>query len=287
MRLIVRAFFLAALLAAVSGIDTRARADEATTAAASSSEKYPQAIEDNSYFIEEAYNQENRVVQHISNFTYFRSPVRSLGYSFTQEWPVRGQRHQFSYTVPYTVQGDGLGQGLGDVMLNYRLQLTGHDAAVTMAPRVSLILASGDEEKGIGSGANGLQLNFPMSKRLSAGLVVHANAGATVLLSAKGTTGAGGQIEKNLWSYNVGGSVIGLLTPSFNLMLETVALTSNDFDEQGQIERSTETVISPGFRYAINRGSLQIVPGFALPVSITSERTRVGAFLYLSFEHPF
>ncbi len=35
---------------------------------------YPPAIEDNSFFIEEAYNQENRVVQHISNAVYSRRP---------------------------------------------------------------------------------------------------------------------------------------------------------------------------------------------------------------------
>lgn len=285
--LILRTLFLGAVVTAVPGVDPLTHADEAFSSDGSSTEQYPLAIEDNSYFIEEAYNQETRVVQHISNFAYFRSPVRSLGYSFTQEWPVHSQRHQLSYTIPYMTQGDGLGNGFGDVMLNYRYQLSGHDAAVTMAPRVSLLFASGDEEKGLGSGANGLQFNFPMSKRLSAGLVVHANAGATVLVSAKGETSAGGEIKENLWTYNLGGSVIGLLTPSFNVMLEAVSLFSDDFNEQGLVKRSTETIFSPGFRYAISRGSLQIVPGFALPVSITSEATRVGAFFYLSLEHPF
>lgn len=285
--LLFRALLLGTIAAAAPGVDPVARAEEAVSSAGSSTGKYPQAIEDNSYFIEEAYNQETRVVQHISNFTYFRSPARTLGYSFTQEWPVRSQRHQLSYTIPYITQGDGLGNGIGDVLLNYRYQLSGHDAAVTTAPRVSLVFASGDEAKGLGWGANGLQFNFPMSKRLSAGLVVHANAGATVLLAAKGETSAGGEIKENLWTYNVGGSVIGLLTPKFNVMLEAVSLFSDDFDNQGQVKRNTETIVSPGFRYAVNRGSLQIVPGFALPVSITSEKTRVGAFFYLSLEHPF
>ena len=57
------------------------------------------AIVDNSFLIEEAYNQERGVVQHISTFS------RAVGttnwvYAFTQEWPVRGQRHQLSYTIP-------------------------------------------------------------------------------------------------------------------------------------------------------------------------------------------
>lgn len=36
-------------------------------------QNYSKAIEDNSFFIEEAYNQESRVVQHIFNGYYFIS----------------------------------------------------------------------------------------------------------------------------------------------------------------------------------------------------------------------
>lgn len=246
-------------------------------------ETFPQAIEDNSFFVEEAYNQEDRVVQHISNAVYSREPIRSLGYSFTQEWPVGSQAHQFSFTIPYSFLGEGLGSGLGDVLINYRYQLTGHDAWITVAPRLSLILATGDEEEGFGAGANGLQFNLPMSKRISAHLVLHANAGATLLYGVDGA----GAVEKNLRAYNLGGSAIGLVTPRFNLMLETVALISDEFDPDGGIARSTETVVSPGLRYAINRGSLQIVPGIAFPVTFSDGETNAGAFFYLSLEHPF
>lgn len=246
-------------------------------------EAFPQAIEDNSFFVEEAYNQEDRVVQHISNAVYSREPIRSLGYSFTQEWPVGSQAHQFSFTIPYSFLGEGLGGGLGDVLINYRYQLSGHDAWITVAPTLSLILATGDEEEGFGAGANGLQFNLPMSKRVNAHLVLHANAGATVL---HGVDGAGA-VEKNLRAYNLGGSAIGLVTPRFNLMLETVALISDELDSDGGIARSTETVVSPGLRYAINRGSLQIVPGIAFPVTFSDGETNAGAFFYLSLEHPF
>src|SRR3970040_1411458 len=51
-------------------------------------------IEDNSYLIEEAYNQEEGVVQHISNGLYFRKPQRDFVYSFTQEWPLFVLEHQ-------------------------------------------------------------------------------------------------------------------------------------------------------------------------------------------------
>jgi hypothetical protein len=76
-------------------------------------------IADNSFLLEEAYNQEHRVVQHISTF------ARPFGggdwlYTFTQEWPVPAQRHQVSVTVP--VQTRGGSTGFGDVGLNYRFQ---------------------------------------------------------------------------------------------------------------------------------------------------------------------
>ena len=44
-------------------------------------------IQDNSFLVEEAYNQEFGVVQHISSFTRFWDS-KDWNYSFTQEWPV-------------------------------------------------------------------------------------------------------------------------------------------------------------------------------------------------------
>jgi hypothetical protein len=55
-------------------------------------------IEDNSFLIEEAYNQEPGVVQHISNWQRSLRTSR-WNFSFTQEWPVPTQQHQFSYML--------------------------------------------------------------------------------------------------------------------------------------------------------------------------------------------
>ncbi|HET7042873.1 MAG TPA: hypothetical protein VFI13_12685, partial [Gemmatimonadales bacterium] len=43
-------------------------------------------LQDNSFLIEEAYNQEHRVLQHISTAELHHG---SALYSFTQEWPYR------------------------------------------------------------------------------------------------------------------------------------------------------------------------------------------------------
>ncbi len=57
-------------------------------------------IQDNSFLVEEAYNQEAGVVQHISTFTRFQESKDWI-YTFTQEWPVGGLKHQFSFTLPW------------------------------------------------------------------------------------------------------------------------------------------------------------------------------------------
>ena len=55
-----------------------------------------QALEDNSFLVEEAYNQPSREVQHI-----FTAEVHhgAQVYGFGQEWPLGGMRHQLSYTL--------------------------------------------------------------------------------------------------------------------------------------------------------------------------------------------
>ena len=74
-------------------------------------------IRDNSFLIEEAYNQEAGVVQHVSAFA--RSEGGAWLYSFTQEWPLGGIAHQLSYSLALVDPGPGLGAGLGDVALNW------------------------------------------------------------------------------------------------------------------------------------------------------------------------
>ncbi len=57
-------------------------------------------IADNSFFIEEAYNQEPGVVQHLVTLLAAGPAGKDLFLSITQEWPFRSQRHQVSYAVP-------------------------------------------------------------------------------------------------------------------------------------------------------------------------------------------
>ena len=149
-------------------------------------------IMDNSFFLEEAYNQEEGVVQHIFNGLYGWDKFsgvggRRLDFAFTQEWPAYGQAHQLSYMVPYAFvrEGGSWTDGFGDVLLNYRYQAYLDEKTLTaFAPRFSLVLPTGDESKGFGSGTTGFQWSLPFSTTFGDRVFAHANAGLTFLPNA-------------------------------------------------------------------------------------------------------
>jgi hypothetical protein len=117
-------------------------------------------IQDNSFLVEEAYNQERGVVQHISTFSRMWNS-KDWRYSFTQEWPgPRNWRHQFSYTLVGMHAGAfaGRGAGLGDTVFNYRYQVAGNgDSRFAFAPRMSVLLPAAF--RGSWNGAAGVQAN--------------------------------------------------------------------------------------------------------------------------------
>ena len=62
-------------------------------------------IKDNSFFIEEAYNQDQGVVQNIftvqHNWENDFGKSRALLFNFTQEIPLGSEQNQFSYSLPF------------------------------------------------------------------------------------------------------------------------------------------------------------------------------------------
>jgi hypothetical protein len=109
----------------------------------------------------------------------------------------------------------------------------------------------------------------------------------TITPSVSGTDGAGRDVTHTLTDWCLSGSVICCATSTFIVLVETVVNSSGGINGEGNVERSTETTISPGVRYAVNAGNLQIVPGIAVPVTFAEGERAVGALFYLSFEHPF
>lgn len=252
----------------------------------SSAPKQP-GIQDNSFLVEEAYNQNFGVVQHISSFTRFWNS-KDWVYTFTQEWPVPGdERHQLSYTLAFQHAGafPGSGSGIGDVLLNYRYQLVGSgDALVAFAPRLSLIFPTGDTSVGRGSGGFGVQTSLPMSVVLTQKLVSHWNAGATFVPHARDISGD----RAFTASYNLGQSFIWLAKPRLNFMLETVFANTQSVVAPDKTAWGRSLLVNPGIRWAYNfENGLQIVPGIAVPIGVGPSAGEKAILLYLSFEHPF
>lgn len=246
----------------------------------------PAPIQDNSFLVEEAYNQERGVIQHISTFTRLWAS-HAWAYTFTEEWPVPGhEKHQLSATLSMVSPGaPASGAGLGDSLLNYRYQLVGNgDTRLAVAPRLSLIAPSGKARLGRGSGGVGMQFNLPASVVLTRRLVTHWNAGATLIPSAANAAGDRARVA----GYNLGQSVVWLAHPRFNVLMETVWTASQSVAGPGRRENVRSLLLDPGIRWAHNlKGGLQIVPGIGIPIGVGPSAGERGVLLYLSFEHPF
>jgi hypothetical protein len=250
-------------------------------------------IEDNSFLIEEAYNQEPNVIQHIFTATYNNdSRARGWTFNFTQEWPVFSQDHQFSYSVPtyHFIDGADRIYGVGDILINYRYQaLYEDDSKPAFAPRFSLILPTGSRRRGTGDNVVGYQWNLPFSKKFGPRFAAHANFGLTYLPHVRALLDAGtGQLsaKRSLVSYNVGASAIYALYPRFHLMLEWIGNFEESINDAGRPVRAFKPILSPGFRTAVvNEEKLQIVLGAAMPVGLSRKADNHGAFLYFSVEH--
>ena len=239
-------------------------------------------IQDNSFLMEEAYNQEQGIVQHISTFRKHRGSS-DFDASFTQEWPIHSITHQLSYDLPLIRSARET--GLGDVRINYRYQLEGSGTTrLAVSPRLSVTLPTGDWKKGRGSGAAGIETMIPVSYVLSPLFTTHSNAGLAFTPDARNSAGA----RANSYALTLAQSLIVTAHPNIQFLVETVYTRDQIVIGQNSTEWTDDLVISPGVRGALNFASgLQIVPGLAVPLGAGPSRRDRSVFFYLSFEHPF
>ena len=239
-------------------------------------------IEDNSFLLEEAYNQGEREVQHI--FTFERDfDSKDWALALEQEWPLGSQAHQLSFELPLqnTLDVDGNRvTGLGDVILSYRYQALGiEDHDVAFAPRISLILPSGNADRNLGNGSMGYELGLPLSLVFNESLVAHTNASISI------TPEVAAPINEDLIAMNLGQSLIWLAHENFNVLVE--GLWGKSW--LGGTDMGNSFILNPGIRWAHNfDNGLQIVPGLSVPMQFNEDGSRsTQIFLYLSFEHGF
>jgi DtxR family Mn-dependent transcriptional regulator len=254
----------------------------AQTATPPEGKNRPWEIMDNSFIVEEAFNQERGVFQNIFNLGFSDG---NWAFTFTQEWPVPAQKHQLSYTV--SALDNGLGAGVGDTLINYRYQVsTEGPGRPAFAPRLSLIVPSGDVPRLRGSGSTGLQVNLPFSKQ-QGDWYWHWNAGLTWLPDAD-SLGPPPLDTKSLdlVSPFLAGSSIFRLRPMLNLMLESM-LRFDDLADNGHEDHQKSFILSPGVRGGWNVGEKQIIVGAAVPITWANHETNAGLFLYFSYELPF
>ena len=243
-------------------------------------------IEDNSFLVEEAFNQEKNVIQHISMFTHNWEGDGWI-YTFTDEWPFPGHpKHQLSVTLSALSNGDfpDSGGGLGDTAFNYRYQVVGGGGKkVSFSPRFTLLAPTGSARYGRGTGGVGVQTNLPLSVYINKKFITHWNAGATIVPAARNEFGD----RSTASGFNLGQSMIWLAKPRFNVMLETVWLGWQSVSGPSQTEGNHALLLNPGVRWAHNfKNGLQIVPGISLPLGVGPSAGERGVNFYLSFEHP-
>jgi DtxR family Mn-dependent transcriptional regulator len=255
----------------------------AQTATSPAAGPEPFKISDNSFLVEEAFNQEAGVFQNIFGAMRIQGTWAA---SFTQEWPAPSQTHQLSYTLAFI--NDGAQSGVGDALLNYRYQaMVEGPGRPAFSPRLSLVVPSGNADKSLGNGSFGLQVNLPFSKQ-TGDWYWHWNTGMTWLPRAEATIRRDDlAVDRQdvLFSPFVAGSAIYRLGPMFHLMLESAINFDESLAEIGT-GRDTTFTVSPGFRGGWNVGDKQVVVGFAVPIS-WSDTTNAGGFFYFSYELPF
>jgi hypothetical protein len=245
----------------------------------------PKPIEDNSFMLEEAYNQEPGVVQHMLKFER-NFDTKDWGLALEQEWPLWSQEHQFSYEIPLQslMSATPLAvTGIGDIAISYRYQLLGiEDHDLALAPRLSVILPTGNAEKGLGNGALGYEIGLPFS-RFAEPFAFHTNASIALTPNAK----MGTDHTTSIMEVSLGQSVIWLLHPKFNIMLEGLWSEMNYRAADSTLQSEESFIINPGIRWAHDFDSgLQIVPGISVPMELGEEGS-MQIFLYLSLEHNF
>ena len=240
----------------------------------------PYEILDNSFLVEEAFNQPRGVFQNIFGF---QRNGGAWDFAFTQEWPVASQQHQLSYTVPFSgFAGD---TGIGDVMLNYRYQLLTEDPGLpALSPRLSLILPTGADA--FTHDTLGIQVNLPLSKQ-QGDWYVHVNAGTTWYPRASVAPGMAGVDRVSLMTPHLAASGIYRLRPLLHVMLESVLEFEQSADASGAKRRATVFTLSPGGRGGWNLGDHQLILGAAVPITWVESESSAGLLFYLSYELPF
>jgi hypothetical protein len=209
-------------------------------------------IEDNSFLIEEAYNQDSGVYQFIQMY----QATKQDDYEFSSEMPLTDRVHQLSLDLSMR-RSDKNVQELNETKLNYRWQPINREI-ILVADRLGLVAP-------VGQGSYGIENVLASTWKINEIWVNHWNIGYRL------------HPDKN--AFLLAGSMIYLLSDKFNVLFETML----------KKDEVTTLQINPGIRFDIGDQfeETQIIPGISLPIQILNGQQAAGILLYLSFEPKF
>lgn len=241
-------------------------------------------IEDNSFLMEEAFNQEWGVYQFIQKYQTSKQ-AKGYEYVFENEIPISDKVHQFSYAIPRFREDANSTSAIGDVTLNYRWQPMNRDG-ILVAERFGLVVPTGNVNKGAGNGVYGLEFMQAATLTVRDNVMNHWNMGFTVLPEAK-TQGI--DKRRTLTTFTAGSSLIWLCADNFNLLVEGVLQSDQSTLMDGTKATGTTFTLNPGMRFALDLDykDTQIVPGISFPTEMMNGPTETGVLVYLSIEPKF
>lgn len=239
------------------------------------------AFDNSSLFIEEATLKDYGVLQLNQGLQYLNR-VRSNTYTVTGELSLK----PFSITVPYNkidnspfVNGRNV-QGFGDVLLNFRHQLINTDN-VSMVPRISILLPTGDYKDALGTSALGLQINQTLSVAISKSFVSNYNLGFTLVANAKEPAGD----TATTTSLSYGTSLVYFAQDNLHFLCEILGNSSESPKSGGGKTRDNTFYVIPSVRYLVNFSSgWQMVPAVAYMSGAGPSESENGAFAQLAVE---
>lgn len=241
-------------------------------------------IEDNSFLLEEAFNQEWGVYQFIQKYQTFNK-AGTYDYAFENEIPITDKEFQFSYEIPVAQAEDGRPGYIGDMSLSYRWQPLNKDGFL-ISERFGLIVPTGNVKKDAGNGVYGFEFMQAATLTINEKWMNHWNFGFSMLPNAKVNN-----IPKRrtITSASAGSSLIYRWHENFNLMFEALLESGQSIQQDGSKTAETSLTLNPGFRWAWDYEwkDTQIVPGVSFPTEVLGDKVENGVLVYLSIEPKF
>lgn len=213
------------------------------------------SLPNNSFLLEEGWRADSAVNQHAIAYG-----DRQWSYTWTQEFAAPERPHRFAWSASVQA-GDSGPAKPGDLSLDYVWQLGGTDAdRVAVAPRLSFVTPL---QRGEGRSAV-VVTSLPLSIRHGARAATHWN------VSAAWTTGAEEPID-----IAIAAGVVRLVGVGTAAVIET---EFRPFDG--------EVTISGGARWNAARFTgAGLVPGIAVPMTISKDDRSVSVLFHVMFEH--